>query len=166
MFWVYLCNLKFNTDSMKLNHVNLLTSQLSCFVYIPQSSSHSWVFVFGLRIQSAIKEIHFQFKCSQNFVFCHWAFNLVEKILKLLIKAWTLTSRSVFQTFATTQRQITANELSQYFNLHCTVHLHEQLHACDHMCVSAAWGISLSVCPPVISLVSGPVVYSLRPLAY
>lgn len=62
--------------------------------------------------------------------------------------------------------QITANELSQYFNLHCTVHLHEQLHACDHMCVSAAWGISLGVCPPVISLVSGPVVYSLRPLAY
>lgn len=99
-------------------------------------------------------------------MFCHWAFNLVEKILKLLIKAWTLTSRSVFQTCATTQRQITSNELSQYFNLHCTVRLHEQLHACDHMCVSAAWGISLSVCPPVISLVSGPVVYSLRPLAY
>lgn len=142
------------------------TSALSCFFYIPQCSSHSSVYVIGLCIQSATKQIHVQFKCSQTLLFCQSACNLVEKILKLNIKAWTLTSHSVFQTCATTQRQITVNKVSQYFNLHCTVHLHEQLHACDHMCVSAAWGISLSVCPPVISLVSGPVVHSLRPLAY
>jgi len=40
------------------------------------------------------------------------------------------------------------------------------VHVWLYVCVSAVWGISLSVCPPVISLVSGPVVHSLRPLAY